>query len=116
MTWQPEIEELERRRELALRMGGPERVQEQHDRGKLTIRERIDAFCDPGSFRERGVIAGALSSSLLLSLVKTPVGFLVGAFLGTVALLLAALVIIRLIPDGISAPIQRWLDRGVGAR
>ena len=62
------------------------------------------------------VIAGALSSSLLLSLVKTPVGFLVGAFLGTVALLLAALVIIRLIPDGISAPIQRWLDRDVRAR
>jgi len=59
VTWQPEIEELERRRELALRMGGPERVQEQHDRGKLTVRERIDAFCDPGSFHERGVIAGS---------------------------------------------------------
>jgi branched-chain amino acid transport system permease protein len=58
------------------------------------------------------VIAGALSSSLLLSLFKTPVGFLIGAFWGTVVLLLAALVIIRLIPDGISAAIQRRLDRG----
>ena len=28
------------------------------------------------------VIAGALGSSLLLSLVRTPVGFLFGAFLG----------------------------------
>ena len=37
------------------------------------------------------VIAGAVGSSLLLSLVKTPVGFFLGAFLGTVALLLAAL-------------------------
>jgi branched-subunit amino acid ABC-type transport system permease component len=56
------------------------------------------------------VIAGAVGSSLLLSLVKTPVGFFLGAFLGTVALLLAALIIIRLLPDGISAAIQRRLD------
>lgn len=60
------------------------------------------------------VIAGAVGSSLLLSLVKTPVGFLLGAFLGTVALLLAALVIIRLMPDGISAFIQRRLDQRGG--
>ncbi|MGA2127212.1 MAG: branched-chain amino acid ABC transporter permease [Xanthobacteraceae bacterium] len=57
------------------------------------------------------VIAGALGSSILLSLVKTPVGFFAGAFLGTVALLVAALVIIRLMPDGISAVVQRWFDR-----
>lgn len=56
------------------------------------------------------VIAGALGSSVLLSLVKTPVGFYFGAFLGTVALLLAALIFIRLLPDGISAAIQRRLD------
>jgi branched-chain amino acid transport system permease protein len=57
------------------------------------------------------VIAGAVGSSLLLSLVRTPVGFLFGAFLGLVALLFAALVIIRLMPDGISAYLQRWQDR-----
>lgn len=56
------------------------------------------------------VIAGALGSSLLLSIVKTPIGFFFGAFLGTVALLLAALIIIRVLPDGISAAIQRRLD------
>jgi branched-subunit amino acid ABC-type transport system permease component len=56
------------------------------------------------------VIAGALGSSALLSLVKTPVGFYFGAFFGTVALLLAALIFIRLLPDGISAAIQRRLD------
>lgn len=56
------------------------------------------------------VIAGALGSSALLSLVKTPIGFFFGAFLGTVALLLAALILIRLLPDGISAAIQRRLD------
>jgi branched-chain amino acid transport system permease protein len=57
------------------------------------------------------VIAGALGSSLILSIVKTPVGFFLGAFLGTVALLLAALIIIRLLPDGISAAIQRRIDQ-----
>lgn len=57
MTWQPEVEELERRRQLALQMGGEERVENQHERGKLTIRERIDALVDAGSFRERGLLA-----------------------------------------------------------
>ena len=54
------------------------------------------------------VIAGAVGSPPPLSLVKTPVGFFLGAFRGTVALLLAALWIIRLLPgDGISAAVQR---------
>jgi branched-chain amino acid transport system permease protein len=57
------------------------------------------------------VIAGAVGSSLLLSLVRTPVGVLFGAFLGLVALLLAALIIIRLMPDGISAYLQKLQDR-----
>ena len=57
------------------------------------------------------VIAGAVGSSVLLSLVRTPVGFYLGAFLGLVALLLAALVIIRLMPNGVSAYFQRWSDR-----
>jgi branched-subunit amino acid ABC-type transport system permease component len=57
------------------------------------------------------VITGALGSSLLLSLVRTPIGFLFGAFLGLVALLLAALIIIRLMPDGISAWLQKRLDQ-----
>jgi branched-subunit amino acid ABC-type transport system permease component len=61
------------------------------------------------------VLAGAVGSSLLLSLVKTPVGLLLGAFLGTVALLLTALVVIRLMPSGISAQLQRLIERRVGS-
>jgi branched-chain amino acid transport system permease protein len=57
------------------------------------------------------VLAGALGSSLLLSAVKTPVGLTLGAFLGSVALLFTALVIIRLMPNGISGHLQRLLDR-----
>jgi acetyl-CoA carboxylase carboxyltransferase component len=59
MSWKPEVEELQRRLELARQMGGPEGVARQHERGKLTIRERIDALADPGSFREFTALAGA---------------------------------------------------------
>lgn len=59
MSWEPEIEELHRRRELARRMGGPEKVERQHAAGRLTVRERIDALLDPGSFQELGSLAGA---------------------------------------------------------
>ncbi|MBZ8134793.1 acyl-CoA carboxylase subunit beta [Afifella sp. IM 167] len=58
MSWQPEIDELRRREELARRMGGPEKVKRQHDGGKLTVRERIDRLLDKGSFHEVGAIAG----------------------------------------------------------
>jgi branched-chain amino acid transport system permease protein len=57
------------------------------------------------------VIAGAVGSSLLLSAVKTPVGMIFGAFLGTVALFLAALIIIRIMPNGVSAWFQKRFDR-----
>ena len=59
MTWNKELEEVARRRELALRMGGAEKVERQHANGKLTVRERIDRLLDAGSFREVGTIAGA---------------------------------------------------------
>ena len=58
MVWQPEIDELERRRQLAYQMGTPDRVQRHRDRGHLTVRERLDLLVDPGTFRERGVLAG----------------------------------------------------------
>jgi len=39
-------------REKALQGGGPERVETQHAKGKLTARERLDLLLDKGSFRE----------------------------------------------------------------
>jgi propionyl-CoA carboxylase beta chain len=38
----------------ALLGGGLERIQKQHEAGKLTARERIDLLLDPGSFVELG--------------------------------------------------------------
>jgi branched-subunit amino acid ABC-type transport system permease component len=61
------------------------------------------------------VIAGALGSSSFLSLVETPVSLTLGTFYGTVALLVMALLIIRVLPGGISSMRLRWL-RSVVAR
>ncbi len=58
MSWKPEVEEIEARRRAAISMGGPEAVERQHERGRLTIRERLDALVDPGSLEEQGPIAG----------------------------------------------------------
>ena len=41
MAWQQEIDDLKQRKHLAEQMGGPEGVERQHKRGKLTVRERI---------------------------------------------------------------------------
>ncbi len=57
MSWKPELEEIERRRELARQMGGPERVARHVAAGRLPVRERIARLLDPGSFREVGSIA-----------------------------------------------------------
>jgi len=45
-------QDLLRRREMARQGGGPEAVHKQHEKGKLTARERIDRLLDPGSFEE----------------------------------------------------------------
>lgn len=58
MSWQAEVDELEHRRALAATMGGEERVARQHAAGKMTIRERLDAFCDAASFEEVGKTSG----------------------------------------------------------
>ena len=46
------IRELEQRRAKILEGGGPKRVAAQHDKGKMTARERIEHLLDPGSFTE----------------------------------------------------------------
>jgi len=46
------IKELQERESKIKQMGGPKAVAQQHERGKLTARERLDRFFDPGSFRE----------------------------------------------------------------
>ena len=46
------IEEYKERLRLSREGGGPERHEAQHAAGKLTARERIELFADPGTFEE----------------------------------------------------------------
>ena len=58
MTWESELEEIRRRRELAHDMGGAERVARHVAEGRTPVRDRIDQLLDDGSFREIGSLAG----------------------------------------------------------
>lgn len=51
-TWEERLAELDRRRELIQAQGGSKAVERQHERGKLTARERIEEFVDSGTFVE----------------------------------------------------------------
>jgi acetyl-CoA carboxylase carboxyltransferase component len=55
MTMRELVDELERRRAEVKQLGGEERVKKQHDRGKLTARERLARFFDDGVFVEVGL-------------------------------------------------------------
>lgn len=57
--WEPLLEDLARRRDAARAMGGAARLARQRLGGRLDARARIDALCDPGSFRELGVLVGS---------------------------------------------------------
>ncbi len=48
MSWKAELEELKKRKALARKMGGAEKVKRHRDAGKLTVRERIDKLLDRG--------------------------------------------------------------------
>ena len=60
MTWESEIAEIAKRKELSKARGGPEGVARQRRRGKLLVNERVDGLLDPGSLQE------------FMSLVGTP--------------------------------------------
>ncbi|SFK85145.1 propionyl-CoA carboxylase carboxyltransferase subunit [Halogranum rubrum] len=52
MTMDDRIDDLREKREEAHLGGGEDRIQSQHDKGKMTARERIDYFLDDGTFQE----------------------------------------------------------------
>ena len=55
------LKRLREMREKNLQGGGPKHIERQHGRGKLTARERIDFFLDPGTFSELGSFVNATS-------------------------------------------------------
>ncbi len=79
MSWQHRLDEIARVRAAARAQGGDQSVARQHDRGRLTIRERIDALLDAGSFREIGLLAGSAERDETGGLVAfTPANFVLG--------------------------------------
>ncbi|MGM0586998.1 MAG: acyl-CoA carboxylase subunit beta [Bacteroidota bacterium] len=52
MSLEEKFETLKQKRAQAKKGGGEKRIQKQHDKGKLTARERIDLLLDKGSFEE----------------------------------------------------------------
>jgi acetyl-CoA carboxylase carboxyltransferase component len=58
MSWKTEVDEINRRREFAEALGGPEAIERQHAASRLTVRERIAALTDTGSFEEVGRLTG----------------------------------------------------------
>jgi methylmalonyl-CoA decarboxylase subunit alpha len=55
--YEARLQDLEARRRRNLGMGGAERIARQHEKGKLTVRERIDLLFDRGTFVEFGLLA-----------------------------------------------------------
>ena len=52
MTMREKLEQLQQRRAESELGGGAERIKTQHDKGKMTARERLDVLLDPGTFVE----------------------------------------------------------------
>lgn len=61
MSWQREVDEIKRRRELASLQGGEAALARHRAHGKLPLRERIHALLDADSFKEQGRMAGAVT-------------------------------------------------------
>ena len=61
MSWKPEADEMAQRHRWAETLGGAESVQRHHEQGRLTVRERIGALLDAGTFQEVGKLTGNAS-------------------------------------------------------
>ena len=66
------IRELEERRAKVLAGGGPKRVAAQHEKGKMTARERIESLLDPGSFTEIDAFVEHRCDELGMAEVEAP--------------------------------------------
>ncbi|MCU1455656.1 MAG: acyl-CoA carboxylase subunit beta [Acidimicrobiales bacterium] len=62
--WTPLVDDLAGRRQRALGMGGPERVERQRSMSKWPVRERVEQLFDPGTFVELGQLADSMDPGL----------------------------------------------------
>ncbi len=78
MSFDDMLTDLQAREEKARAMGGPERLAKREARGVMNARSRIDAFIDPGSWVETGLLA--VSSMVPEDRDKTPADGKVAGF------------------------------------
>ena len=77
--WDKEIEEIEQRKRLSREQGGAENVAKHHQKGRLTIRERINHLVDSGTFTEHGPGAGFAEKNEAGEIASfTPANYVVG--------------------------------------
>ena len=66
------LAELKEKRDRVMGMGGPDSVERQTKRGKLTARQRIDHLLDEGSFCEIGTYARNRGTALGMDKIEIP--------------------------------------------
>jgi len=66
------LDALEERRAVAKLGGGERRITAQHERGKLTARERIELLLDKGSFEEFDMFVEHRSSEFGMEKTNSP--------------------------------------------
>ncbi|RUT28821.1 acyl-CoA carboxylase subunit beta [Arsenicitalea aurantiaca] len=66
------IDALEARRRAARAGGGPARIATQHEKGKLTARERLEVLLDPGSFEEYGLFVTHRATDFGMAETRVP--------------------------------------------
>ncbi|MDP2399379.1 MAG: carboxyl transferase domain-containing protein [Burkholderiales bacterium] len=77
--WEKEAEEIQQRYQWAEAMGGEEAVRLRHEKGFLTVRERIAGIADPDSFQEVGKLTGKGQYDEQGRLIKvTPAPYVMG--------------------------------------
>jgi acetyl-CoA carboxylase carboxyltransferase component len=71
-SMEEKLRALEERRRMILEGGGQKRVAAQHEKGKGTARERIEALLDPGSFLELDAFVEHRCAELGMDEIKAP--------------------------------------------
>src|ERR1022692_2355821 len=80
MGIEAKIHDLDEKRARLMEGGGKERIEKQHQAGKLTARERIDRLVDGASFQEIGLFARHHATLFGMADKKLPAdGFVTGA-------------------------------------
>jgi acetyl-CoA carboxylase carboxyltransferase component len=74
------IKELREKEALVKGMGGAKAVEKQHASGKLTARERLDLFFDPGTFRETDIFVTHRCVNFGMEKVEIPADGVVTGF------------------------------------